>query len=433
MALQDLTPQLRTRLSRMERTVGWFVLLAVALLAFGFIYYVYNTAERKGWFKTKAPFFTFADTATGLKVGDPITLMGRNVGQITEIQPMDPDSPYNIYVEFQLISPYYGYIWSKGSRARVAVADLLGKRSLEVTKGTSGYPVYLFHPLLEYSISDARALSSPEKYQMAEEVYDSSSTNLIIPALKPLDAPLLQLLSASTLKTIRVFDTRQTRKYMTGIWNYKEARYEPYAATTKPFWLEADESPAVTERLEKLLSQVEVALPNILSLTNQLAALLNNGAGVTSNLNDILVNARPAVSNIAAATSQLNRPGGLGDWLLPTNISQHLDETLTNANTTLGSANTTLNSANTNLIMLAQSLDRSLENLASLTSNLNQQVEVNSNILSSISKTVVDADTFVQGLKRHWLLRSAFKTKETNAPPQQVPSKTTKSPKAKSN
>ena len=32
MALNDLTPQLRTRLSRVERAVGWFVLLALALL-----------------------------------------------------------------------------------------------------------------------------------------------------------------------------------------------------------------------------------------------------------------------------------------------------------------------------------------------------------------------------------------------------------------
>jgi hypothetical protein len=28
----------------------------------------------------------------------------------------------------------------------------------------------------------------------------------------------------------------------------------------------------------------------------------------------------------------------------------------------------------------------------------------------------VDTDDFIQGLKRHWLLRSAFKTKATNAP-----------------
>ena len=61
MALQDLTPQLRTRLSRMERAVGLFVVIAAGLLLFGFGYYIYTTAERKGWFKTKAPFFAFTD------------------------------------------------------------------------------------------------------------------------------------------------------------------------------------------------------------------------------------------------------------------------------------------------------------------------------------------------------------------------------------
>jgi hypothetical protein len=42
-------------------------------------------------------------------------------------------------------------------------------------------------------------------------------------------------------------------------------------------------------------------------------------------------------------------------------------------------------------------------------------------MLSGISKTVTDADDFVQGLKRHWLLRSAFKGEnaaaKTNTPP----------------
>ena len=32
-------------------------------------------------------------------------------------------------------------------------------------------------------------------------------------------------------------------------------------------------------------------------------------------------------------------------------------------------------------------------------------------------------DELVQGLKRHWLLRSAFKTKPTNAPPAAAPGK----------
>jgi len=72
--------------------------------------------------------------------------------------------------------------------------------------------------------------------------------------------------------------------------------------------------------------------------------------------------------------------------------------------------NALLGHADTNVAAL-------LINLANITSNLNAQVEANSNILSSVSKIVVDTDNFVQGLKRHWLLRSAFKTKATNAPP----------------
>ena len=87
MALQDLTPQLRTRLNRMERAVGWFVFLATALLLFGFGYYIYHTAERKGWFKIKAPFFTYVQSSSGLSVGDPVVMMGFPVGQITQHPP----------------------------------------------------------------------------------------------------------------------------------------------------------------------------------------------------------------------------------------------------------------------------------------------------------------------------------------------------------
>ena len=160
MALQDLTPQLRTRLSRMERAVGWFVALAMALLAFGFVYYVYHTAESKGWFLTKAPYYTYTDRATGLKVGDPVMLMGLTVGQITRMEPMPPEEfQHNIYVEFEIKDPYYGYLWTEGSRAKVTTADLLGKRVLEVTKGTGGYPTYVFYPLREVSMAEARSLA----------------------------------------------------------------------------------------------------------------------------------------------------------------------------------------------------------------------------------------------------------------------------------
>ena len=70
----------------------------------------------------------------------------------------------------------------------------------------------------------------------------------------------------------------------------------------------------------------------------------------------------------------------------------------------------------TNLNQLFDQLAVSLDNLAGITSNLNAQVQSNTNMLGSISQTVMDTDDLVQGLKRHWLLRSAFKKKPDAKP-----------------
>ncbi|MEI9866526.1 MAG: hypothetical protein WDN00_18620 [Limisphaerales bacterium] len=57
MALQDLTPQLRHALEPDGTLRGLVCVRGDALLLFGFGYYIYHTAARKGWFKIKAPFF----------------------------------------------------------------------------------------------------------------------------------------------------------------------------------------------------------------------------------------------------------------------------------------------------------------------------------------------------------------------------------------
>jgi len=422
MALQDLTPQLRTRLSRMERAVGWFVLLATALLVFGFAYYVYNTAERKGWFKTKAPYFTFADRATGLKVGDPVNLMGFDVGQITRIDAQPPwDYQHAVYVEFEIKSPYYGYLWTEGSRAKVATADLLGKRVLEVTKGSGGYPTYVFNPLRTLTVAEAQRLPDLLHWELAQEILAPDSTNLIARPLMPLTN--LTAIAAAGYSNIVIMNTNEVRKAMTGVWNDKEGQYDPYTRTNNPYWLLSDETPAVTERLEKLVGDVEKALPNILSLTNQLATVLSNAVQLTSNLDFVAVSIRPAVSNLGAATANLDHPGALGEWLLPTNVNRQLE-------TTLGNANSTITNVNTNLANLFENVGRSLDNLADITSNLNQQVQANTNLVGGLSQTVIHYDEFVQGLKRHWLLRSAFKNKDTNAQPA-APVQPLRSPKEK--
>jgi ABC-type transporter Mla subunit MlaD len=128
MALQDLTPQLRTRLSRLERVVGVFVVVATLLLLAGLAYYVYTTAESKGWTKRKSPYFTFVRSGTGLQVGDPIRLMGFQAGHIIEIEPMPPyqDQFGDVFVRFEIVEPYEGYIW-EDSVAQVEPANFLGR------------------------------------------------------------------------------------------------------------------------------------------------------------------------------------------------------------------------------------------------------------------------------------------------------------------
>jgi ABC-type transporter Mla subunit MlaD len=353
MALQDLTPQLRTRLSRVERVVGIFVILATLLMLTGFIYYLYHTAKRKGWFITTAPYFTFVRSAAGLKEGDPVRLMGFDVGEIIKIEAMPANMlDYDVYLEFSIRAPYFGYLWTD-SRVKPTAGDFLGNRFLEVTRGTKGQATYMVE-------------SDP-----AAEVKESS--------------------------------------VITHVWDDGQKTYKPRTKETKPYWLRSEESPPLTERLERVISTVENALPAVFSLTNQIAQTLTNSTRLTARLDASLAEARPAVTNLTALLAQLRGgPGALGDWLIPTNINRQLEGAL-------ASADLTLRNTDTNLHLLAANLNGVLENLADLTSNLNAQVQANSLILTEISSLVVDADDFLQGLKRNWLLKSSFAV-ATNKP-----------------
>ncbi len=411
MAVQDLTPQLRTRLSRVERAVGWFVILATLLMISGFVFYVYHTAKRKGWFVTKVSYYTLTDSAAGLKPGDPVKLMGRDVGEITRIDAQPPGDIFNIYVEFQIRAPYYGYLWTEGSKAHVTAADFLGKRFVEVTKGTNGLPTYLEMEFREYTIDEARRLEDLPNQVLAQEIRVGEKNEVAIRALRePISPEMLQKIAGLGLEKILVANKKAVTKSITGIWDDRAGVYRPYGKKSAPYWLAPVESPALTERLEGLVSAVAAALPGIFNLTNQIHAVLTNTAALASRATVLMSEAQPVITNLATITRHLtNSQGALGDWLMPTNTRVQLDRTLV-------SAQATLSTVDTNVAVLSGSLGQSLENLASITSNLNAQVQANDRILSEISRAIVQADELMQGVKRHWLLRSAFREKSTNPP-----------------
>jgi ABC-type transporter Mla subunit MlaD len=406
MALQDLTPQLRTRLSRMERAVGWFVFLATALLLFGFGYYVYHTAERKGWFVMKAPFFTYVQSSAGLNVGDPVYMMGFQVGQITAVHPMPPRDRHNVRVEFEIRDDYFRYIWTGGSYVKINAAGFLNQRQLEVTRGTNGYAIVVTQPVSVKTIDELKQLvtDAPGQWQLSQDVFDENS-NLVFGAYTTLTQTNLERIAElkPESNSIYVYDNTVNRNRIVASWDGRVHHYKIFTPGDDTAWLRAVEAPPVSDQLQAMATQVQQALPNFLALTNKLAAVLDNSANATSNLNAALAEARPVITNFALVSAQLREPGGPMVWALGTNGNQQLQSALTNANALLASTDTNLTAI--------------LLQLADITSNLNAQVQANTNMLGAISRTVADADDFVQGLKRHWLLRSAFKTKATNAPP----------------
>jgi len=409
MPLQDLTPQLRTRLNRMEKAVGWFVFLAAALLLFGFGYYIYNTAENKGWFKIKAPFHAFITNASGLKPGDAVVLMGFSVGNITAITPMPPRSRSNVRVDFEVTEPWFHQLWTEGSYLKIN-STLFGQSQLEVTRGTNGYGLVVTQPVLVFSNLDelkAKALADPGRWQLSQEVLDENS-NVVLKAYDVLDESNLQVIASLKPDCIYAYDNQEKdERKIVAAWDGRHRRYKIFTTADDSAYLATLEPPALADQLAGIVGQVQTALPGIFALTNKLNTILDNAVLATSNLNTTLVlanstlgNAGPLMTNLNDITGQLREPGGPVLWALGTNGNSQIQGALMNLNSLL--ANTDTN------------LDALLINVSDITGSLSAQVRGNTNLVGGVYKTIVDVDDLVQGLKRHWLLRSAFKT---NQPP----------------
>jgi ABC-type transporter Mla subunit MlaD len=408
MPLQDLTPQLRTRLNRMEKTVGWFVFIATALLLIGFGYYIYHTAESKGWFKIKAPFHVYVNSSTGLSVGDKVVMMGFPVGEITRIHAMPPRDPNNVRIDFVIQDNYFRYLWSDGSYAKIN-ASLLGSCQLEVTRGTNGYALVVTQPVFQKPVEELKQLvtSQPGEWQLSQDVFDQDS-NIVFHAYDTLNSSNLEAISALKVDSLYAYNNKEHDEHrIVASWNGREHHYKIFTPTDDSAYIRTLETPSVSDQVSGIIGQVQTALPGIFALTNKLNAILDNATLATSNLNTTLLlansalgNAGPLMTNLDDITGQLRAPGGPVLWALGTNGNSQIQGALLNLNSLL--ANTDTN------------LDALLINVSEITGSLSEQIRGNTNLVGGVYKTIVDVDDMVQGLKRHWLLRSAFKT---NQPP----------------
>jgi len=361
MALQDLTPQLRTRLGRVERLVGLFVIVAIILMLTGLVYYVRHTAAERGWFTLRVPYYTMIADGTGVKVGAPVTMLGFTVGEITEVNTTElskwmRDAKFNVFVGFTIRDPYHGYIWTD-SKVKLGAGDLLGGRSLEVVIGDSG-----FVTVVTKSGEPARMMSDKYAWKAGDDNF-----------------------------------------------NYVTLEEQP-----KGYYLRADQDKPLTERLTEIANQVNDALPGVLAMTNQLNVALANLTNITGQVSTVMPQVEGAITDlrllVATVQPALQRPGGIGDLLLPTNLNTQLTLTLSNLNPGVGPLAETLGGVN-----------QRLAELGLLLTNVNTQLDQNTNLVANVNELTQDAGSLMQSietlLRRHWLLRSAFKTNDTKKGP----------------
>jgi hypothetical protein len=274
-----------------------------------------------------------------------------------------------------------------------------------VVKGQNGQPSAFTGP--DGKLMVMNSMLTYDKYKELKAQLTSLSTNQGLPE----DAILAQV----TNQLMEIIKSQKDVYYTNAI----HARYNDAVDTTgrNYYWIPPLEEPALSDRLAAVATAVQLALPGILSMTNQLAAVLSNANFAVSQLNGTLAETRPTLTNLAVITGNLRDPNGsLGNWLLPTNLTVQLNQTLQSARETLGAARGTLDTTDTNLTKVATDLDQTLQHLSDLTSNLAWQVQINTNLVSEISTTIVHTDDLIQGLKREWFLRGAFKKKHTATP-----------------
>ncbi len=361
MALQDLTPQLRTRMSRVERLVGLFVVVATLLVVAGFTSYIIHTGKKRGWFINKVAYYCYTRDATGLKAGDPVRLLGRVIGRIRKVETNPPnpwfvDNQYNVFVGFEIWEPYFGYILTD-SRVQVVSSDFFGARFLEISKGNPDLGLITVGEQIRWEDRTGR---------------NDKNTN--------------ELVLLRTLKN--------------GVWLWN-----------------VDEPPSLAENAEGIVRTLALTIPG---LTNQVAEVLVRASEAASNANLALVQLQPSLTNLQTLTAALGaEDGAIGRMLLTTNLQAQVSGTLTSMDSTLTNTTALIRTSEAQLQDLTRRMALTLDSVALVTSNLAAQVNANSFVLGEVSSLVVNADDMIQGLKRHWLLRQAFNF-PTNPPLESV-------------
>jgi TIR domain/MlaD protein len=229
---------------RGRRRFLWPLILLTALAAGTLgLYETYQMAVRKGWFARKLAYLTLLRSAEGLAVGDPVTIDGRPVGEIIQIELMPPDSIFNVAVKFTIREPSYGFVWTD-SRAVVHWNPSKTKRSIAVSRGAAGQPSYVFQEIADLPVKEALPALLRQEADLAQDVTDG--TNLVFSALHRVSTNDIAKLNRLNLDRLEVIYRKSDRKEPTGVWSEQVRKYVPLDQSRWGFLLPSDEESTPT-------------------------------------------------------------------------------------------------------------------------------------------------------------------------------------------
>lgn len=380
MALQDLTPQLRTRLGRVEWFVGLFLGMTALLLLVSFLGFVKRVADARGWFVTEVPYYTYLPDATGIRPGVPVNMMGFKVGEVVAVDALSSDSRlgldgwdyyftnnYNVFVQFKVRDPYPGYI---GTDSKVIIGgipvDLAGGVFLDIRMASA----YATPTYQEMEGGKPSVLWEKFAFQLPNPLYGFTAedrTNQFLkygPLTNGQKGYYLELEQGETLMV-------QAQRIL--------GKIDSMAAVLE------ESLPVLTDEVEQSLGIVRRALPD---MTAEVQLLLTAAREtiplLTNNLELILGNTRLLTEQLTETIP-----------LLTNSVAQ------------------TLVSADALTSTLASQVPLLTSNVNLTLTNLNVLLGRDTNITSNTSLLISNVNHLV---RHHWLFRSAFSRGQETGP-----------------
>lgn len=379
MALQDLTPQLRTRLRKVEWIVMLF-LAGTALLALaGFGWFIKTTGDTRGWWVSQVPYYTYLQDAGTIKKGTPVKMLGFPIGEVVFLEMAEDNDwnrsqGYNVFVRFLVRDPYQGYIFTDSTvKVGGLPIEVAGGSFLEVIRSKGGGIPTTSATATNLTGGQLGVLSDKYAYNKTKP----NATNFI--------------------------------------------RYAAFTKEDKGYFLENETTGDLMAELTSLVPKIRESfskpggLGDLLIPTN-LAARFDRPGG----LGEIVIPPELNAELTKTLTNLNAQIGGVGS--LVSNLDATVPPLLTNLNASLPPLLTNLDAT---VPPLLTNLNAQIGGVGPLVSNLNATLPgvltqadltlgaLRTNTLPAADVLLNNTGEFIGGLKRHWLFRGAFKT---NAP-----------------